>query len=134
MPKSAKTPSSVLVSLMDEYGLNPSSLSKKIGLSYATVRMLVIGEMKISTPTALRLAKFFGNTPDFWLSLQQEADLIEAGKDKELQSALDGIKKAVKQTPASKATGKSRRKITLSDKRKAAAKIPGSKTALRKKK
>ena len=134
MSKPAKTPSSVLVSLMDEYGLNPSSLSKEIGLSYAAVRMLAIGELKISVPTALRLAKFFSNSPDFWLSLQQEADLAEAGKDKELQSALNGIKKAAKQTTASKAIVKSRRKTTLSDKRKAAAKIPGSKTALRKKK
>ena len=96
MPKSAKSPSSVLTSLMEEYGLNPHSLSKEIGLSYASVRMLALGKMGISAYTALRLAKFFGNTPEFWLDLQQEADLAEAGKDRELQSALKGVKRAEK--------------------------------------
>ena len=115
MQKSTKTPSSVLVSLMDEYGLNPYALAKEIGLSYSAVRMIALGNNKISVPTALRLAKYFGNTPDFWLSLQQEADLTEAGKDKNLQSALKGIKRAVKK-PA---------------KPKAVAKAPGSKPASR---
>jgi len=116
MPKSSKTPSSVLKSYMEEYGLNPHSLSKEIGLSYASVRMLVSGKLDISTATALKLAKYFGTSPAFWLDLQQETDLSEAGKDKKLQSALNKIKKATK--PRGK---------TLSDKRKAAARIPGAK-------
>ena len=134
MQKSTKTPSSVLVSLMDEYGLNPYILAKEIGLSYSAVRMIALGNIKISASTALRLAKYFGNTPAFWLSLQQEADLTEAGNDKNLQSALKTIKKAVKRAPTSKATVKPRKKITMSDKRKAAAKVPGSKPVSRKKK
>ena len=134
MVKSSKTPSSALVSLMEEYGLNPNSLSKEIGLPYATIRMLVFGKAKFSAPTALRLAKFFGNAPAFWLSLQQDADLIEAEKDKKLQSALKKIKKAVKQAPKPKAAVKPGGKTTLSDKRKAAAKVPGAKPASRKRK
>jgi len=116
MPKSVKTPSSVLKSYMEEYGLNPHSLSKQIGLSYASVRMLVSEKLDISVATALKLAKYFGTTPVFWLNLQQEADLSEAGKNKKLQSVLNKIKKAAK--PRGK---------TLSDKRKSAAKIPGAK-------
>ena len=117
MPKSIKTPSSVLASLMEKYGLNPYILAKDIGLSYSAVRMLALGNIKISVPTALRLAKFFGNTTVFWLSLQQEADLAEAGKDQNLQAALKGIKRAVKKAPKPKAANKQRRKTTLSDKR-----------------
>jgi len=115
MSKSGKTPSSVIKSYMEQYGLNPHSLSKQIGLSYASVRLLVSGNLDISVATALKLAKYFGNTPAFWLDLQQEADLSEAGKDKKLQSTLNKIKKAVK--PRGK---------TLSDKRKSAAKVPGA--------
>jgi antitoxin HigA-1 len=131
MRKSAKTPSSVLVSLMNEYGLNPYTLAKDIGLSYSAVRMISLGNINVSASTALRLAKYFGNTPDFWLLLQQEADLAEAGNDKNLQSALKSIKRAVKKPSKPKAKVKPRKKTTLSDKRKAAVKVPGSKPASR---
>jgi antitoxin HigA-1 len=131
MRKSTKTPSSVLVSLMDEYGLNPNTLAKELGLSYSAVRMITLGNIKVSAPTALRLSEYFGNTPEFWLSLQQEADLAEAGKDKNLQSALKSIKRAVKKPAKTKAAVKPRRKTTLSDKRKAAKKVPGAKPASR---
>jgi len=95
MPKS-QTPATVLQSLMDEYQLNPFSLAKSINLSNSAVRLLVIGKSKITVLTALRLSKFFGQTPDYWLDLQREADLIEASKDKELQDVLDSIAKAKK--------------------------------------
>ena len=95
MPKS-QTPASVLQSLMDEYQLNPFSLSKGLHLSNSAVRLLVIGKANISVSTALRLAKFFGQTPAYWLDLQREADLNEASKDKELQDILKAIPKAKK--------------------------------------
>jgi len=131
MQKRIKTPSTVLVSLMGEYGLNPNTLAKDLGMSYSAVRMISLGNIKVSAPTALRLAKYFGNTPDFWLSLQQEADLAEAKEDKNLLAALSVIKKAVKRPAKPKATVKPRRKTTLADKRKAAKKVPGAKPALR---
>jgi len=95
MPKS-QTPATVLQSLMDEYQLNPFSLSKEIHLSHSAVRLLVIGKSKVTVPTALRLAKFFGQTPDYWLDLQREEDLNEASKDKELRDVLESIPKAKK--------------------------------------
>jgi len=132
MKKSLKTPSSVLYTLMDKYGLNAYSLSKELDLSYSSVRLILLDKIKISTSNAFKLAKFFGNYPDFWLSLQQDADISEAEKDKKLQSSLKGIKRAVKKTKKTKAAVKPRRKKrTLSDKRKAAAKVPGSKRASR---
>jgi len=95
MPKS-QTPATVLQSLMDEYQLNPFSLSKEIHLSHSAVRLLAIGKSKVTVPTALRLAKLFGQTPDFWLDLQREADINEALKDNELQDVLGSIPKAKK--------------------------------------
>jgi len=97
MPKS-QTPASFLQSLMDEYQLNPFSLSKGLHLSNSAVRLLVVGKSKVTVPTALRLAKFFGQTPAFWLDLQREADLNEASKDNELQDTLKNILKAKKPT------------------------------------
>jgi len=98
MPKS-QTPASVLQSLMDEYQLNPFSLSKEVHLSHSIIRALVAGNVRISVPTALRLAKFFGQTPDYWLDLQREADLNEASKDEILRGVLASIPKAKKPAP-----------------------------------
>ena len=134
MPKTTKTPNSVLMSFMNEYQLNAFSLAKELKLSPTSVRLLTIGKAKITVPTALRLSKFFGQTPAFWLDLQREADLNEAAKDKELSAILKGIGKAKKPAAKPKAAAKAKplRKTTLADKRKAAAKSPGSKAALRK--
>jgi addiction module HigA family antidote len=130
--KKSKTPSSVLSAFMEKYGLNAYSLSKELALSYSVIRLILLDKIGISTSNAFRFAKFFGNTPDFWLSLQKEADISEAEKDKKLQSSLKSIKRAVKKTKKTKAAVKPRRKKrTLSDKRKAAAKVPGSKRASR---
>jgi addiction module HigA family antidote len=130
MPKGNQTPASVLLSLMDEYQLNPFSLSKAISLNYQTGRLLVAGKSRVTIPIALRLSKFFGQTPAFWLDLQREADLSEAGKDKELQAILKSISKVKKPTPIKqKPSEKQGKKTTLSDKRKNAAKVPGAKGA-----
>jgi addiction module HigA family antidote len=124
MPKTTQTPVSVLQSLMDEYRLNPFSLSKAIGLSSSAVRQIVNGKAKVSVATALRLAKYFGQTPVFWLDLQREADLSGAGKDKELQAALAGISKAKKPDLKAKAPAKPAKKPALPGKRGKTAKAP----------
>jgi len=130
MPKSSQTPATVLQSLMDEYQLNPFSLSKAVHLSHSAVRLLVIGKSKVTVPTALRLAKFFDQSPAYWLDLQREADLSEASKDKKLQDILKAVAKAKKPAaPKPETAKKPVRKQTLSDKRKKAAKTPGARAA-----
>ena len=128
MPKTQQTPASVLVSLMEEYQLNPFSLSKQIGLGNSSIRQIIIGKSGVSVSTALRLSKFFGQCASFWLDLQLQADMQAAANDKKLQAALKTISKAVKPKPEAKTKGKP----TLADKRKKAAKAPGSKPAARK--
>jgi len=113
MPKS-QTSATVLQSLMDEYRLNPFSLAKAVNLSNSAVRLLVVGKSKVTVPTALRLAKFFGQTPDYWLDLQRVADLNEASKDQELQDILKAIPKAKK--PAAPKEGAADRPTKLSKK------------------
>jgi addiction module HigA family antidote len=132
MPKSAQTPASVIIALMDEYQLNPFSLSKEINLSYASVRQIVTGKSKVTVPTALRLAKYFGQTPDYWLGLQRDVEIKEAENDKELMAIVKGIAKVKKPAVKAKTQEKAAKKATLSDKRKSAAKVPRAKPASRK--
>jgi addiction module HigA family antidote len=125
MPKTTQTPSSVLSSLMDEYQLNPFSLSKEISLSHSAVRLIANGKGKITVATALRLAKYFGQTPEYWLDLQRASDLDKAQKDKNLMAVIKGIK-AKKPTASVKSKGEPARKTTLSEKPNKAAKVPGT--------
>jgi addiction module HigA family antidote len=133
MPKTAQTPVTVLNTLLSDYGLNPFALSKAIGLSNAAVRLIVLGKSKITVSAALRLSKFFGTPPAYWLDLQREADLTEAAKDKKLQSALKNIKKAVKHSGISKPPAKTRKTKGQARKGKITAKA-GRKAVTRKKK
>jgi addiction module HigA family antidote len=96
MPKSA-APAAVLLALMDQYNLNPTAVAKHIGLSQPTVRSLALGNVTINTSIALRLSKFFGTTPAYWLDLQTKIDLDEAKKDKELTALIKGISRVKKQ-------------------------------------
>ena len=112
MPKStAKDPGNVLQSFLDEYQLNPSKLGKDVVLSQSTIRQITLNKMKISVPIALRFAKYFGNSVEFWIDLQTKYSLAEAAEDKELDEVLQSIDKAVKPAQAKKSTEKSSPKI-----------------------
>jgi addiction module HigA family antidote len=64
-------------------------LAKAIHVPYQRVNELVNRKRGVSPSTALRLARFFGVTPDFWLNLQTRWDLYKA-QQKE-QEELDTI-------------------------------------------
>ena len=64
-------------------------LAKAIHVPYQRVNELVNRKRGVSPSTALRLARFFGVTPDFWLNLQTRWDLYKA-QEKE-QTELDAI-------------------------------------------
>ena len=134
MPKSNQTPAIVLKSLMDDYQLSNISLSKQISLSPSMVNQLVSGQSKLTIPVVLRLAKFFGKPPAFWLDLQRNTLLEDAKDDKNLQRILKDISKAKKPTAQPKARAFKAKGKSLSEKRKKAAKVPGAKSASQKKK
>lgn len=68
--------------LLEEF-LNPMDLTQReladgIRVPYQRVNELVNGRRGITPATALRLAKFFGTTPDLWMNLQLRWDLFRA--------------------------------------------------------
>lgn len=50
-------------------------LSKDIGIPQTRVSQIIKGKRRITADTALRLSKYFGNSPKFWLGLQDDYDL-----------------------------------------------------------
>lgn len=59
-------------------GLKPYTLARHLKTSRARMERLVREEVPVTVDTALRLGKFFGTTPDFWLNLQNAYDLTVA--------------------------------------------------------
>jgi antitoxin HigA-1 len=71
--------------LLEEF-LNPMELSQRdlaqaIAVPYQRINEIVNGRRGITPSTALRLAQFFGMSPDFWMNLQQRWDLYHAQQD-----------------------------------------------------
>ena len=68
--------------LLDEFlfpmGITQRALAIAIHVPYQRINDLVNGRRGVTPSTALRLAKFFGNSPDFWMNLQLRWDLYFA--------------------------------------------------------
>ncbi len=61
------------------FGLSPGALAKAMGLKDRTrIERLVRETQPVTPDTALRLAKVFGTTADFWMNLQAQHDLSAA--------------------------------------------------------
>jgi addiction module HigA family antidote len=63
---------------MPDYDLTVSGLASSLGVSRQTVNELLRERRALSPEMALRLAKLFGTTADFWLNLQRAIDLWNA--------------------------------------------------------
>jgi addiction module HigA family antidote len=63
---------------MPDYKLSTSALARVIGVSRQSINELVRERRSVSSGMALRLARLFGNTPEFWLNAQRSVDLWEA--------------------------------------------------------
>lgn len=63
---------------LKEYGLSQSALARAIGISPNRIAEIVNNRRRITADTALRLALYFGNSPEFWLNLQTHYDLKQA--------------------------------------------------------
>jgi addiction module HigA family antidote len=65
---------------LPDYGLTTSSLAEAIGVSRQSINELLRERRGLSPAMALRLAKLFGNTPEFWLNAQRAIDLWDVAQ------------------------------------------------------
>ncbi|OAQ39545.1 transcriptional regulator [Pedobacter psychrophilus] len=65
-------------------------LSKDLKIPQTRVSEIIKGNRRITADTALRLSKYFGNSPKFWLGIQDDYDIEEENENK--QSELNQIK------------------------------------------
>ena len=80
--------------LLEEFlmpmGLTQQQLADAIRVPYQRVNEIVRGRRGVTPSTALRLAKFFGVSPGFWVNLQLRWDLYQAqrGEAAQLEAIL----------------------------------------------
>ena len=81
--------------LLEEFlkplGMTQVELAERIRVLYVRVNELVNGKRRVTPSTALRLAKAFGTSPDFWLNGQLALDLYRAINDEEEIKEVDKI-------------------------------------------
>lgn len=80
MTEESKTPAVhpgqiLLTQAMQPLGVSRNQLARDIDVPVGRISDIVNGKRGITTDTALRLAKYFGTSPDLWIKLQWEYDL-----------------------------------------------------------
>lgn len=58
--------------------MSAPALAKRLAVPRTRIERLVKGETTLSADTAMRLATFFGTTPEYWMNLQRSWDLARA--------------------------------------------------------
>ena len=68
-------PGRILKRELEAGDLSAAALALKLRIAPQRIQEIVAGRRAISPETALRLGRFFGNEPEFWLAMQASYDL-----------------------------------------------------------
>lgn len=79
----------LLEELLNPMKISQNDLARRLDVSVRTVNEIVRGRRSVTAEMALRLGRFFGMTPEFWLNLQKRYDLEVAREA--IQHQLDNI-------------------------------------------
>ena len=65
----------MLEEFLKPMGLSQNRLALDIGVPARRINEIVLGKRGVTADTALRLARYFGTSPQFWLGLQKDYEL-----------------------------------------------------------
>lgn len=71
-------PGEILKETLDDMEISMNRLSKEIRVPANRISSIIAGQRAITGETALRLARYFGTTPEYWLNMQARYDLETA--------------------------------------------------------
>lgn len=75
--RSPTPPGEFVQEFLDDFGVSQSELARRIGVPFQRVNDVVHARRAVTASTALRLARFFGNSAQFWMNAQLACDLYE---------------------------------------------------------
>ena len=94
------TPGEVLLEeFMKPLGVSQNKLARDLDVPMDRINKIVHGRRAITADTALRLARYFNTTPEFWLNLQTRYELKKARR--ELGGAIERDIRSINVPPAS---------------------------------
>lgn len=84
--------------LLEEFliplGITAYRLSKDTEIPQTRISQIIKGKRRVTADTALRLSSYFGNSPKFWLGLQDDYDIEEEKEtNKEIISRIGKLRK-----------------------------------------
>jgi len=86
------TPGEILLEeFLQPLKISSYRLSKDTGMPATRISQILKGKRRITADTALRLSKYFGNSADFWMGIQNEFDLRE--ESQRIKAELNKIPK-----------------------------------------
>ena len=68
--------------------ISQNALSRDLDVPLQRINQIVLGKRAVTVDSALRLAKYFGTTPELWLNLQSRYDL-ETARDSSLMETIE---------------------------------------------
>ena len=68
-------PGAYLKELLDELALSQYRLAKDIGVPAMRINYIINGKRPVNAEIALRLGRYFGQNPRYWLNLQSRYDM-----------------------------------------------------------
>lgn len=75
-------PGEILKTLyLEPLGMTPSALAKHLMVPRTRIERLCKQKVAMSADTAIRLAKFFDTTPEYWLNMQTNFDMAAAASE-----------------------------------------------------
>ena len=74
-------------------GLTQAALAEAMGFQRKHANELCNNRRKVTAPTALILARVFGNSPDFWLNVRRRSDLWDAMHSPRERARIDRAKR-----------------------------------------
>lgn len=74
-------PGEILADELEEIDVSPTELSRQIRVPANRISQIINGKRSITGDTALRLAHWFGTSPQFWMNLQALYDVRMAEQE-----------------------------------------------------
>lgn len=74
-------PGEILGEELNELGISANALAKALAVPTNRITAILNGQRGITADTALRLSRYFGTTPQFWLNLQKSFELRKAEEE-----------------------------------------------------
>jgi addiction module HigA family antidote len=68
-------PGEILADELKEIGISAAELARTLEVPANRISQILAGKRALSADTALRLARYFGTSPDFWMNLQKTYEL-----------------------------------------------------------